>query len=306
MNHHSPIVALVFIGTSLFTGCATTVERQGSPEKTAASTQSVTLADCASQRDSCFANDPLFGLFICPAQYNQCTLTASNGLPAQVNQAISDAAACSSADRECLSAASTPTQVAACARTEAQCVASIVQVHLPTVVSGTATCVDDAIKCINSSEMVSDLTTCANNLQSCAVTQVQSVVPPEVGKAIGSISSCQTTLNSCISAASTPADITACSQADANCVANGLGVTLPDVSISGVVKCAQTAADCTLDATTVSAVTACANTLTSCTTEAVGSSAPPPMTCAQKWTGCIAQNPLNFATCDAQLLTCTN
>jgi hypothetical protein len=300
-------LAVVFAGTSLLIGCAANVDGQGSSEKTSTSAQSLTLTQCASQRDSCLSSNPLFGWFTCPAQYTQCAATASNGLPAQVNQAISDAAACTSADLECTNAATTPAGVAECATTEAECVATIVQAHLPTIVTGTSTCVADSVKCINAAEEVTDLTTCANNLESCAVTQVQMVVPAQVGQVIGTVSSCQTTLTSCIAAATTPAGVTQCSETGATCVAGGLGVTLPDVSVTGVVQCAQTAATCVLDASSVNAVTECTTTLTSCAASAVGDAgAPPAMTCEQKWTACLAANPLNFLTCDLQLVTCTN
>jgi hypothetical protein len=302
--NHSSIVAFMFLGTSIVSGCAAKVDGQDPPERSSTSVQSLTLTQCASQRDACFANDPLFGLFICPAQYARCTVTASNGLPAQVNQAISDAAACNSANLECTNAATTPAEVAACATTLATCVASIVQVNLPTIVTGTATCVTDSVKCINAAETVSDLTTCANNLESCAVTQAQSVVPQQVGQVLGNVSSCETTLNSCIAAATTPAAVTACTQTGATCVAGSLGVTLPTVSVTGVVQCTETAAKCALDASSVAAVTECATSLTSCVQEAVGTTTPPPMTCQQKWTACLAKNPLNFVTCDLQLLSC--
>ncbi len=299
--------AVVFAGTSLLIGCAGNVDGQGLSERTSASAQSLTLTQCASQRDSCLASNPLFGWFTCPAQYTKCAATASNGLPAQVNQAISDAAACTSADLECTNAATTAAGAVACATTEAECVASIVQVQLPSIVTGTATCVDDSVKCINAAEEVTDLTTCANNLESCAVTQVQTVVPAQVGQAIGAVSSCQTTLNSCIAAATTPAGVTQCSETGATCVASGLGVTLPDVSVTAVVQCAETAASCVLNASSINAVTECTTTLTSCAASAVGTTgAPPAMTCEQKWTACLAANPLNFLTCDLQLLTCTN
>lgn len=299
---NSSVVAFVLVGASLIGGCATAVDSQKAPERTSTSAQALTLAQCASQRDACLANDPVLGFLTCPLQYAQCAATASNGLPAQINSAIADAAACASANQECLRAAATRAEVRSCATTNAQCVASIVQVHLPSIVSGTAGCISSAVECINGAQQVSDLTTCANGLQSCAVTQVQAVVPEQVGQVLGSVSSCQTTLNSCITAATTPAAITACSQADATCVAGTLGITLPDVSISGVVECAQGAANCVLDASTVQNVTACGNNLTECTTAAVGN--PPPLTCAQKWTACLAQNPLNFLQCDSQLLAC--
>jgi hypothetical protein len=299
--------AFIFVGTSLLVGCAATPEGQGSSERSNTSSESLTLTQCASQRDSCLTSNPLFGWFTCPAQYSRCTATASDGLPAQVSQAISDAAACTSGDLECTNAATTATEIAACAATEAKCVAAIVQTHLPTIVTGTATCVQDSVKCINAAEKVTDLTTCANNLESCAVTQIQAVVPAQVGLVIGTVSYCQTTLNSCIAAASTPAAVTACSRSGATCVADGLGVTLPEVAVPEVVQCAQTAANCALDATSIDATTACASALTSCAANAVGlDGAPPPLTCAQKWTACLAKNPFDFATCDLQLLTCTN
>jgi hypothetical protein len=303
--NHAPILSFVFVGTSLLAGCATAVDRQGSPEKVSASTQSVTLADCATQRDACLANNPLFGVFVCPAQYTQCTLTASNGLPAQVNQAVTDAAACASTARRCAVEARTAAQRVSCATTQAECIASILQINLPSVVTGTATCVTDSIACINNAEQVSDLTTCANNLQSCAVTQVQTVVPPAVGKVIGSVSSCQTTLSSCIAAAATPADVTTCSLNDATCVVGSFGLTPPNSTASAVIKCTDDAANCALQATTQGMLDLCRRRLTGCVSELVGPTTPPPMTCAQKWTACLAANPLNFATCDAQLLTCT-
>ena len=303
--NHSPILSFVFVGTSLLAGCATAVDRQGSTEKASASTQSVTLADCATQRDACMASNPLFGLFVCPAQYTQCTLTASNGLPAQVNQAVTDAAACASTGRRCAVDARTPAQAASCAATEAECIASILQVRLPSIVTGTATCVTNSVNCINNAEQVSDLTACANNLQSCAVTQVQTVVPSAVGKVIGSVSSCQTTLNSCIAAAATPADVTACSLNDATCVVGSFGITPPNSTASAVIKCTDDAANCALQATTQGMLDLCRRRLNGCITELGGSTTPPALTCAQKWTACLAANPLNFPTCDAQLLTCT-
>jgi hypothetical protein len=299
--------AFVFVGIFLPVGCAASADGPGGSEHTSTSAQALTLTQCASQRDACLTSNPLFGWFTCPAQYALCTATASNGLPAQVNQAISDAASCTGADLECTNAANTPAALAACATTDAECVASIVQAQLPSIVTGTATCVTDAVKCINAAELVTDLTTCANNLQSCAVTQVQMVVPPQVGQVIGTVNSCETTLNNCISAAATPAAVTKCSQTGATCVAGGLGVTLPDVTVPAVVQCAETAAKCALAASSIDDLTGCTSNLNICNANAVGQDgAPPVLTCAQKWTACLAKNPLNFLACDVQLLGCTN
>jgi hypothetical protein len=301
--NHSSVVAFSLVGMSLIGGCASTVDAPGPSEQTSASAQALTLTQCASQRDDCLTKNPLFGLFICPAQYNLCALSASNGLPAQVNSAISDAASCASSARECNGAATTGAEHAACGKTEADCVAAVVQAQLPSAVTGTGTCAKDAETCINAAEKVSDLTTCGNNLESCIVTQVQMVVPEQVGALIGDVSSCDTALNSCVAAAATPRDVTSCMQTRAMCVASSLGVTLPDVSVTGVVQCAETAGNCVFDASTPDDVMACTSTLRSCVAEA-GLPTLPPMTCQQKWTTCLAKNPFNFLTCDAQLLTC--
>src|SRR6185312_5699903 len=196
---YSSLVAFLFVGSSFVTGCAASVDSssdQGSSSEqaSASSAESLTLAQCATQRDACFANNPLFGLFTCPAQYTKCTATASNGLPAQVTNAISDAADCTKTYLACSNDANSASKLAACAATEAECVASIVQVKLPPVVTGTATCVDNSVKCINAAEQVDDLTTCANNLEQCAVGQAQSVLPPQVGQVVGGVATCETTL----------------------------------------------------------------------------------------------------------------
>src|ERR1700689_1575790 len=116
--NHSSIVGFIFVGASLITGCAASVDGQGSSEQTASSSETLTVAQCASQRTTCVANNPLFGLFTCPLQYNQCVATASNGLPAQVNSAIADAAACTKTALACTNDATTPAAVASCATTE--------------------------------------------------------------------------------------------------------------------------------------------------------------------------------------------
>jgi hypothetical protein len=310
MNTNS-LVAFLFVGTSLVTGCAASVDSSGQgsePEATATSVDKLTTSQCADQQTACLQKNPLFGLFVCPAQYTQCVATASNGLPAQVTSAISDAAQCTKDLLSCTNAAETPAATVQCATTEAACVASIVQINLPPVVTGTAQCVTDSVTCINASTKVSDLTTCANTLESCAVGQAQEVLPPQVGQVIGGVSACETALNTCITNAETPAAVAQCGATAATCTAAELGVTLPSVSITGVVTCAKTAASCTLDAETVADVTQCATTLTSCAASAAGvgggTTPPPAQTCAQKFNGCLATNVLNFLGCAGDLANC--
>lgn len=291
----------IVVATASLVGCTANTTEPTS-EEVANSAQALTLAQCATQRDTCFSANPLFGLLTCPAQYAQCTLTASNGLPAEVSAAIADTTQCAATGVDCTAGASTPAQLLDCTAAEAACVANVVDVHLPSVVTGTASCVDTSVSCIKAAKTAADLTACANALESCAVTQVETVLPPQVGTAIGQVTTCETTLNSCIAAAQTPSALTACTTAGASCVAGTLGVTLPTVPAAAVVHCTETAGSCVLDSKTVSDVTACATTLTSCVTTAVGST--PVLTCAQKWTACVGNNPLNFLVCSAQLATC--
>jgi len=273
----------------------------------AESTAALTADECASQRDACFKANPILGLLTCPAQYAQCTRTASDGLPAQVSSAITDAEECIKEARSCVLEASGATGAARCAADEAQCVAAIVGAHLPKVVEGTAACVDSTVECIRSSEVVSDLAGCAGTLESCAVEQIQAVLPPEVVKVVSDVTSCTTALNGCIAEATRPSALTACTETEAKCIAQSLGVTLPDVPVAKVVDCAQTAAECTLDASSASDVTACARGLTSCAAAAVGVGGDPkPQTCEQKFTTCMGRNPLNFLKCGAELSGCTN
>jgi hypothetical protein len=56
---------------------------------------------------------PLFGIFTCPAQYTQCVATATNGIPAQVAAAISDARDCRTQAVTCRANATTAAASAA-------------------------------------------------------------------------------------------------------------------------------------------------------------------------------------------------
>ena len=56
------IVAFLFVGTLLF-GCTASVDSgQGSPELTGTSAEKLTTSQCATQRDTCLKNNPLFGI----------------------------------------------------------------------------------------------------------------------------------------------------------------------------------------------------------------------------------------------------
>ncbi|MDB4971695.1 MAG: hypothetical protein JWN48_36 [Myxococcaceae bacterium] len=298
---------LALVVSSLAYGCAAPGEDNAPAESDSVQqqTQDLTLSECAAQRDTCFSKNPLFGVFTCPAQYTQCSATASNGLPAEVSSAIADAADCTSAALKCVNGANSVTKTAVCTENEAQCVAAIVDVDLPNVVEGTAACVDASVSCINKARSVSDLANCATSLSGCAVEQVQAVIPAEVGQVVGEVNTCRTELDGCIAAAANATALAACSEDSAVCVADTLHVTLPNVPVSKVVDCAETAATCALHVSSVRDVSACATALSSCAGNVVGSvELPKPLTCEQKWTACMASNPLNFFKCSSALNSC--
>jgi hypothetical protein len=263
----------------------------------------LTLAECATQRDTCLRNNPFFGFFTCPLQYTQCVATASNGLPAQVTNAISDAAACTRQQASCLGNAETAAERLACTQQQARCVADIVDANLPQVVDDTLECVEGAITCIRASESAGDLAGCAETLEDCAVDVVVDVLPPEVGMVVEDIAACNNTLANCIDAAETPAALAACNQAQIRCVASSLGVTLPPVPVAEALQCAEDAAECTLDARSAADVRACAADLVECNQSLVNGPNSP-QTCEQKWTECLVRNPFNFVQCAIDLTTC--
>jgi hypothetical protein len=301
----SAIATLALAASSFAIGCAAPEADEAPSEELSSQAQELTLDECAKQRDTCFSKNPLFGLFTCPAQYTQCTATASNGIPAEVASAVSDAAGCTKAGIDCLADASNAAETLACTTTEAECVADIVGVDLPDVVEGTAQCTGNAVDCIDAAKRVSDLGKCAEALAGCAVDQVQAVLPPEVGEVISDVSQCQVKLETCIAGAETATALASCSEEGAKCVAAGLDVTLPDVPVSEVVSCTEKATSCTLDASSIREITACASALSSCAADVVGSvDVPEQLSCEQQWTACLAKNPLNFFQCGAGLSSC--
>jgi len=297
-------IATLALAVSSLVGCAAPVEDEA-PQEVSGQEFKLTLAECGAQQDECFRKNPLFGLFTCPAQYAQCTATASNGLPAEVSSAVADAAACTSKAVRCRAAAGSPAALLACTTDEAECVAEIVGVDLPDVVEGTAECVEGAVSCIDDARRATDLAGCAESLAGCAVDQVKEVLPPEVGEAIDAVSACQVALETCISRAETATALAECSEDGAGCVASGLGVTLPDVPVSEVVACTEKATSCTLDASSIREVRECATGLSACAADIVGSvDVPAELTCEQKWTACLTKNPFNFLQCGADLNSC--
>jgi len=266
--------------------------------------EALTLQECATQRDTCFSNNPFFGFFTCPLQYTQCVATADNGLPAQVSSAITAAAACARAETSCLRNATNTAQRLACTQTAAECVADIVDARLPQVVSGTLECVDGTLTCIRASETANDLAGCADTLEECALTQVVSVLPPAVGEVVEDVGECLMMLDDCIEAADSPADLAACNQAQVRCIAGSLDVPLPQIPVAEALQCAETAAECTLEARSIDEVQECAADLVTCNARLTDPEAE--LTCEQRWTQCLLRNPFAFFQCSADLTACRN
>lgn len=289
----------------LATACTGAPEQASFEVDAAASGQALTLEDCASQRDACFAESPVLGLLTCPAQYTQCTAAVASGIPREVASAVQDARECVRAGVACTAEAGSPLQVAECAEDEAQCVAAIVDIELPRVVEGTAECVRSTVDCLEASETRGDVADCGSELRSCAVEQAVSVVPPEVAETISDVVDCNNAVRGCVAEASNAEGVTECAEREAACIANSLDVDLPDVPLSEVVGCAENAGRCALDANSIATVAACADSLRQCAVGIVEAiEAPQELTREQKWTVCVGNDPLAFLRCGAQLAGC--
>ncbi len=298
-------VAVVF--ASLI-GCAAPGEQDNEPSESAsieASAQSLTLAECQTQRDTCYKRNPLFGLFSCPAQYTQCAANATaDGVAQEVTAAITATRECTEDYASCV--ATNPGGVTGCTADQAECVAAVVGVELPPVVDGTAACVDKAVSCIQGSKRVSNLTECAESLTDCAVKQVESVLPPEVTEVIGDANKCRLDLDACVTGAETPAAVAQCGAESATCAAGALGVQLPQVPLDQVADCAESATQCALKVRKVSDVAKCGENLSACAGKVIENTTnvPKPLTCAQKFSACLAKNPFGFFTCSSEAASC--
>jgi len=291
----------LFIALSLaaaLAGCAAAPVQDST--RVEGTSEALTVQECATQQSSCFGANSIFGFFTCPVQYAQCLATASNGLPAQVTSAINDANACARQDVSCHMEATSPAENLGCTEQTADCVAKIVGARLPTVVTGTAQCVTSSVDCIRAAKTANDIAACGETLQSCAVGQAVAVLPPAVGTAVQNVDTCLGTLRTCTEAATTPAALTQCSQDEVHCVGNALNVPVPNIPVAQAVKCAENAAQCTLDASSVAALQDCNLSLISCN----GTIANQVLTCDQKFTRCLSQNPFAFLQCALDFSNC--
>lgn len=301
----SAIATFALAVSSIAVGCAAPMENDEAPSEVTGQAQQLTVDECAAQQSSCFSKNPLFGLFTCPAQYTQCVATAQDGIPAEVASAAAAAAECNAQAASCVS--DTPAKVASCASARAECIADIVGVELPPVVDGTAGCVDATVACIDGAKRASGLVSCAENLTECAVDQARGVIDQTVGPVLEGANKCRIEFRSCVDGAETAAAIAECTADNALCVAEIFDVKLPNVPLEDVADCAESATQCAFDASRASDVVACAEKLSACAGQVIEdtTNVPAQLTCEQKWTACVAKDPLfGFITCGGQLASC--
>ena len=77
-----------------------------------------------------------------------------------------------------------------------------------------------------------DVAACGIKLEGCALEQAREVVPDEVVEVIDDVTKCTVATNRCIAEASSPSGITECTERQVKCVADSLGVPVPEVPLS--------------------------------------------------------------------------
>ena len=296
MRHHS-ILTSIFASTLLASSAIATVSAQEGP---------TSLLQCQQQLQSCVLDTPLSQAFKCPTQFRDCTASVAMSVAAPVVSAISDAADCRRTELRCAADASTPPKAELCAEDQAQCVASIVGVELPGVVQGTTKCVDSATDCILFASSQADLAKCGTDLRSCAVDQLKSTLPESVGTVIDEIQTCDTQLRGCIGDSSTPSQLTTCNEKRLSCQAAAFGVELPELHGSDLIKCGEDAQQCGLHVSNGEDVVQCGTELRDCVGGVAGQVGKEVLTCEQKWTACIRENPTpgGFFSCGGQIAGC--
>ena len=308
---------------AVLNGCAV---QTADEREVALNGQALTTDECDADRNDCVDGLNLItlgvGIIACNADHIVCLQSADDGLPAEVTAAVVAAVDCTSELDECVFDAQTPSELTACAEGEVVCVAGVLDVvDLPTIVDDTSACADSAVECINAATSVSELTACAEGLGGCAVEAADAAIddiplgdivgditdlPANVQVTVDEVTACAGDLTACISAASSPSQLTACSETSAECVATTLDVDLPNVvPVTDVVECAETASECTLEVSSLSDVGACADALISCAEAVVDAiNVPAPVNCNAQWTSCMFSNPFGFAMCAQELQDC--
>ncbi|MDH5673165.1 MAG: hypothetical protein OEZ06_13500 [Myxococcales bacterium] len=261
--------SIIFCASLLaFAGCAPQGETRGEGIEVATSSAALTVDECDAQLNSCLAG-PLAWLFApaCYAQHATCLVTAS--LPEPVSDAVTAAEACANEAAACADGANA-LELVTCGVEEAECLAAVldVQIDVDATLEGAGECAADAAGCITSAASAEDLASCGIDLTACieeqAAAVVDGIIPDAVTETIDSVVTCAEELDACVVAAADPAELVACGELNAQCVAATLDVTLPDVPAEDLATCATEATECTLAAESLADVGACADELLVC------------------------------------------
>ena len=115
------------------------------------------------------------------------------------------------------------------------------------------------------------------------------------------IQACRDQLDACVRAAEAPESIDSCSEQEARCVADAMQVSVPDgTSVGTLTQCAADATDCSFLALTTEQLDNCARSLARCIDGVVDTQ----LTCTERWTQCVQDQPLLLPICSLELLGC--
>jgi hypothetical protein len=112
---------------------------------------------------------------------------------------------------------------------------------------------------------------------------------------------CRQALDECVIAAQVPADIEVCSAQEARCIAGEMQVPVPEeVPVDRLIQCTYTAAECALTALNADSLSSCSWALDQCVAAALNAQ----FACIDRFTQCVAANPLLLPICSLELLVC--
>jgi hypothetical protein len=120
---------------------------------------------------------------------------------------------------------------------------------------------------------------------------------------ITDVRECTTDYAWCARLASKPSELTACTRTQVECVADTLGVRLPQIPLSEATACTENAIDCTLTARRLRDVDECAIDLVDCANNVVTQT--PSVKCGTLYTKCLLANPFAFSYCAQKVKNCS-
>jgi len=172
-------------------------------------------------------------------------------------------------------------------------------------------CVDDAPTFLGLPDLFA-IAAC-NGDQVICIAEAGDGLPQEVVDAVAEAAECTAELDDCILAANRPSELTACAEAEAECVAAIVDVDLPAI-VDGTSVCVDGAVSCIEAAQSVSELTACGEGLGQCAVEQVSDVVPDVVSdtvqgavdCADDLTSCIekASRPSELTACSEANLEC--